>query len=91
MMPMLTLMVEPHCYNSQSRRRKESCLKREGKYCWSGGMFTTDGPYPTEADKIALAEATGLHPNQVNNYGYLLAFWIWIIMCLNNLTLRWSA
>ncbi|KAJ6760747.1 HOMEOBOX PROTEIN TRANSCRIPTION FACTORS [Salix purpurea] len=53
----------------QTRRIKKGKLPKEAKKIlldwWT---IHNKWPYPTEADKAALAESTGLEPKQINNW-----------------------
>lgn len=52
-----------------SKKKKKGKLPREARqllFDWWNAHYKW--PYPTEADKIALAEATGLDQRQINNW-----------------------
>ncbi|PQP97087.1 homeobox protein knotted-1-like 6 [Prunus yedoensis var. nudiflora] len=52
-----------------SKKKKKGKLpKKQGKRCFDWWSVHYKWPYPTEADKIALAESTGLDQRQINNW-----------------------
>ncbi|KAK6133222.1 hypothetical protein DH2020_033058 [Rehmannia glutinosa] len=53
----------------KKRERKESCPRKPGNNCSTGGAGITNGrTHRYESQKLALAESTGLDQKQINNW-----------------------